>query len=84
MDLKYIVNESAPSGTLEDPRRLLAQTLERIVVKLPPRDDYPVLKGLWAGPNGFACLFLLVSSRYPDLEIGGQLSSALWTGPRDT
>lgn len=72
MASKYIVNDFHPLLSPGDPESLLKETLEKIVTELPPRDEYPVLKGLWAGPTGFAYLFLLVSSHYPGLDICGQ------------
>lgn len=61
-----------PSG---EPAGYLRETLEGIIAKLPPQEDYTgnndVLKGLWAGPTGFAYLFLQASSTYPDLKVAG-------------
>lgn len=72
MHSKYIANDFTPLLSLEDPELLLKETLEKIVTELPPRDAYPVLKGLWAGPTGFAYLFLHISTQHPDLVICGQ------------
>lgn len=62
---------------------LLEQVLEGIVAKSPPQPDYlgnnDVLKGLWAGPTGFAYLFLHVSSRYPHLKVTGH-HALTWAG----
>lgn len=63
---------AVPSG---ESTRHLREALEEIIAKLPPQQHYTgdndVLKGLWAGPTGFAYLFLQASARYPDLKIGG-------------
>lgn len=59
----------------ESAHDLLGQALVEIIAKLPPQADYSgdndALKGLWAGPTGFAYLFLHVSSRYPRLKVAG-------------
>lgn len=56
-------------------RHLLKQALEDIVAKSPPKAHYSgdndALKGLWAGPTGFAYLFLHVSHASPRLKVAG-------------
>lgn len=56
-----------------EPWRRCKQVLEDIIVEVPPRDSYAGerLSGLWAGPTGFAYLFLHVYKRYPHLQISG-------------
>lgn len=71
MESRYIDNNFSPLLTVDDPEGCLKQALEDIVTRLPPKNEHPTLKGLWAGPTGFAYLFLRVSSQYPVLKIGG-------------
>lgn len=77
MEPRYIPNDFSPLLTIDDAGDYLKQALETIVTSLPPKSEYSVLKGLWAGPTGFAYLFLCVSSKYPNLKING-LSSVDW------
>lgn len=71
MEPRFIANNFSPLFAIDNNDDHLRQALEKIVTNLPPRHEYPVLKGLWAGPTGFAYLFLHVHSRYPDLKVGG-------------
>lgn len=71
MGLRFIPNNFSPLLTIDNTDQLLEQALGDIVTRLPPRNEYQVLKGLWAGPTGFAYLFLHVSVRYPNIKIGG-------------
>lgn len=71
MGLTFIPNNFSPLLTIDNTDELLEQALEDIVTRLPPRNEYQVLKGLWAGPTGFAYLFLHVSARYPNIKLGG-------------
>ncbi|KAJ4421475.1 hypothetical protein N0V82_003739 [Gnomoniopsis sp. IMI 355080] len=71
MEPRFIANDFSPLFTIDNNEDHLKQALDNIVTTLPPRDQYPVLKGLWAGPTGFAYLFLHVHSRYPDLKVNG-------------
>lgn len=54
----------------------MEEALGEIIAKSPPHDEYTgnndVLKGLWAGPTGFAYLFLQASAMYPHLRIAGR------------
>lgn len=77
MESRYIANDFPALLTLDNPEGHLKQALETIVTELPPQKEYPVLKGFWTGPTGFAYLFLHVSSQYPDHTIGG-LSALEW------
>lgn len=71
MEPRYIVNDFSSLLTVDDSEDHLRKTLEDIVTSLPPRNEYPVLKGLWAGPTAFAYLFLHVDSHNPNLKFGG-------------
>lgn len=77
MEPRYLPNSSTPLLTVPPggSGRHLREALEGIIATLPPQDDYTgssdVLKGLWAGPTGFAYLFLQASSRYPHLSVAG-------------
>ncbi|ROW08119.1 hypothetical protein VPNG_06936 [Cytospora leucostoma] len=73
MGPRYITNDISPLLTLYDPELRLEETLESIIEKLPPKKGYSVdtLSGLWAGPTGFAYLFLHVSALHPHLRIAG-------------
>lgn len=72
-----MANSDTPLLTVPpgDSARHLREALEDIIARLPPQHHYTgnndVLKGLWAGPTGFAYLFLQASSRYPHLKIAG-------------
>lgn len=72
----FIANDFPALLALDDPKRRLKQALEDIVTQRPPNEQYldERLSGLWAGPTGFAHLFLHVSKRYPRLEIKGELA----------
>jgi lantibiotic modifying enzyme len=78
MEPRYMKISDTPLLTVpvgDKARHLLQHSLEDIITKLPPQADYlgnnVTLKGLWAGPTGFAYLFLHVSSRYPHLKVAG-------------
>ncbi|KAJ0119350.1 hypothetical protein J7T55_013589 [Diaporthe amygdali] len=75
MESRYLPNSDTPSLTIDEPDRHLKEALENIITNLPPQDRYTgsndVLKGLWAGPTGFAYLFLEASSLYPHLKVAG-------------
>lgn len=77
MESRYMPNSDTPLLTVPpgESARHLREALEGIIAKLPPKDDYSgnndVLKGLWAGPTGFAYLFLQASSRHPHLKVSG-------------
>lgn len=73
MEPRHIATGSSPLLALDDPERRLTDALEAIVARLPPAQDYLAERasGLWAGPTGFAYLFLHVSSVHPHLEVAG-------------
>ncbi|KUI74094.1 LanC-like protein 2 [Cytospora mali] len=73
MDPRYITNDSSPLLIVGDSERHLTDALETIIARLPPKQGYSEDKvsGFWAGPTGFAYLFLHVSSLHPHLHIAG-------------
>lgn len=75
MTSRYVANGFPTLLTVapDEPKRRLERALEDIVARVPPREDYAgeKLSGLWAGPTGFAYLFLHVSRLHPHLRIGG-------------
>lgn len=77
MESRYVPTSDTPLLTVPpaESAGYLKEALEGIIAKLPPKDDYTgsndVLKGLWAGPTGFAYLFLQASSRQPHLKVAG-------------
>lgn len=76
---RHIANDITPLLTVDDSERHLKCALEAIVTKLPPKQDYSGDKpsGFWAGPTGYAYLFLHVSSLQPRLEVAGH-HAAIW------
>lgn len=76
MEPRYIANDFSALLTLDGPERHLKQALEDIVTQRPPSKSYldERLSGLWAGPTGFAYLFLRVSKQQPQLEINGHFA----------
>lgn len=75
MESRYLPNGDSPLLKVAESSRHLKEALDWIIANLPPQAQYTgtndVLKGLWAGPTGFAYLFLQASSLHPDLEIAG-------------
>lgn len=77
MEPRYMPNSDTPLLTVPpgESARHLREALEDIIARLPPQHHYTgdndVLKGLWAGPTGFAYLFLQASARDPHLKIAG-------------
>ncbi|ROW00812.1 hypothetical protein VMCG_06455 [Cytospora schulzeri] len=73
MEPRFIPNDFSPLLTIDDPERHFKTALEAIITQLPPKHDYSddKVSGLWAGPTGFAYLFLHVYSLHPHLQIAG-------------
>ncbi|KAL1874826.1 hypothetical protein Daus18300_003367 [Diaporthe australafricana] len=75
MESRYLPSGDTPLLTVAESARHMKEALEGIIANLPPQDQYTgpsdVLKGFWAGPTGYAYLFLQASSLHPDLEIAG-------------
>ncbi|KKY31070.1 putativelike protein 1 [Diaporthe ampelina] len=78
MEPRHMLNSDTPLSTVPpgESARHLEEALGEIIAKSPPHDEYTgnndVLKGLWAGPTGFAYLFLQASAMYPHLRIAGR------------
>lgn len=68
--LRFIPNSFSPLLAIDNANEFLEQLLEDVVTSVPPRNEYQVLEGLWAGPISFAYLFLHVSAQYFNLKIG--------------
>jgi hypothetical protein len=73
MEQLFLPNDGPTLPAVDDVPGYLAEVLEKMVTKHPPKDEYKgdEALGLWVGPSGIAYLFLHLSVSHPNMKVNG-------------